>query len=187
MKKTAVIVVILIMLLSLTACGQKETTAEPAQGSAAAEIANPWRDITEEEAKALCPQSFAAPEGAENVKWTAMDSTADASGVPGPLVQLTYDLDGYSYTAREQLTRDTDADISGMYYEWTHHLDETLNNWADLPCRLSRWIGENEYADLCRWYDEGSGISYSLSVTAKDLEGFDLLAIADAMHAAAEN
>ena len=61
-------------------------------------------------------------------------------------------------------------------------MDETLKNWADIVCHTFRFIGEEGYADLCTWYDAESGVSYSLSVTAKDLDGFDLLAIAEAMH-----
>ena len=42
-----------------------------------------------------------------------------------------------------------------------------------------RFVGEEEWADLCTWYDEENGASYSISVTSKDLDGFDLQAIAE--------
>ena len=144
---------------------------------AAPQLANPWREITEAEAKERCPESFAVPEGASDVHWRAMDSAE-----PGALVQLDFDLYGMSFTAREQVTGDPEADISGMYYDWTVQLDETLRNWNDTPCRSFRWIGEEGYADLCAWYDADSGTSYTVNVTSDDLDGFDLLAIAEALH-----
>jgi len=179
MKKSILIAVLIVLFIAV--CGQAVMVRQP-QSSDPVQLANPWRDITEAEAKELCPKSFNVPEGAENVQWKVLDSAADPSGVPGPLVQLSFDLYGNSFTAREQVTGDEEVDQSGMYYEWTHQMDETLKNWADIACHTFRFIGEDGYADLCSWYDAESGISYSLSVTAKDLDGFDLLAIAEAMH-----
>ena len=140
------------------------------------QLANPWREITEEEAKALCPLSVAVPDGAENVQWSVMESAEE------PLVQLSFDLDGNFFTARAQVTGDPEADISGMYYDWTYQREESLKNWGDAPCRSFRFIGDEGYADLCTWYDGENALSYSLGVTAEDLDGFDLLAIAEALH-----
>ena len=180
MKKYIFIAALIVLFIAV--CGQTSIAKQQSQSSDPVQLANPWRDITEAEAKALFPKSFIVPEGAENVQWRIMDSAADPSGTPGPLVQLSFDLDGNSFTAREQLTGNPDADQSRMYYEWTYRMDETLKNWADIVCHTFRFIGEEGYADLCTWYDAESGVSYSLSVTAKDLDGFDLLAIAEAMH-----
>ncbi len=168
MNKIICLLLAACLVFALAACG-------------VAQQANPWREITRAEAGELCGGALAPPEGAENEQWSVLDSAADASGTPGPLVQLCFELDGNRFTAREQLTGDPDADISGMYYDWIDRRDESLKNWGELPCRSFRWIGEKEYADLCAWYDADSGISYSLSVTAGDLDGFDLLAVAEAL------
>ena len=145
------------------------------------QMANPWRDIPEAEAERLCPRSFHAPDGAENVKWSVLDPAVNPSDGQGSLVQLSFDLYGNSFTAREQITNDPDADISGMYYDWTVQSDDTLRNWPDAVCHSFRSIGDGGYADLCSWYDAEHGISYCISVTAEDLDGFDLLAIAEAL------
>ena len=139
-------------------------------------LANPWRSVTEEEARELYPVSFSIPEGAENVGWSVMEAEGAA-----PLLQLTFDLNDNAFTAREQKTDDGEADIAGMYYTWTDQREEALKNWADgkLTAKLSRFMGENEWADLCTWYDPETGVSYSLSVAAEDLDGFDLLALAE--------
>ena len=153
MKRKLCLILVIILMMALCACGKKaEAPAEPeitAGPDESVDMANPWHDITEAEAKELCPKSFIA---------------------------------GNSFTAREQITGDPDADISGMYYDWTHQMDVTLRNWADITCRTYRWIGEEGYADLCSWYDTESETSYSVSVTASDLDGFDLCAIAEALH-----
>ena len=179
MRKTISIILLFAMLM-LTACGRTVPVAEPQQESGTVQIPNPWRDVTEAEAKTLCPGSLRAPKGAENAQWSAMES----AGQPA-LVQLSFDLNGNSYTAREQVTNDKSADISGMYYTWTAQTDMTLRNWEESAKSGTyyRFIGENEWADLCVWYDTAKGISYSLSVTAKDLDGFDLQAIAEVLAA----
>lgn len=170
--KKALVIMALILLLCLAACGEEQQEG----------MSNPWHDITEEEAAELCPASFVLPEGAENASWSVMTDGTDAS----PLVQLTFDLDGNSFTAREQATADAGADISGMYYDWTAQLDDTLQNWGGLACQSYRHVGDDGYVDLCAWYDEASGVSYTLSVTAEDLDGFDLLAVAEALAPAGE-
>ncbi|WP_031555151.1 hypothetical protein [Oribacterium sp. FC2011] len=163
-----------------------EKTADSEKGASneLVGLANPWRDITYDEAFEVVAKLFKAPEGATNEKWSICESVADPSGVPGPLVQLSFDLDGMSYTAREQVTGDNAEDISGMYFEWTSAEDITLASWADgqMEGKYYRYIGEKECADVITWYDIEYGASYSLSVTAEDLDGFDLQAVAEAMY-----
>lgn len=146
-------------------------------------MANPWRDATEEEARELCPKSFVVPEGADNVTWMVMDA-ADGAAVPGALVQLSFDWNGNSFVAREQLTGDQPADLSGMYYDWTDERDVPMSNWMEGSgtAHLCRFVGEGEYVDLCTWYDVEVGVSYALGINSADLEGFDLLAVAEAMY-----
>lgn len=184
--KKAIAILLLLTMLALTACGQSAAAQTKkdetqTQNAATAQIANPWRSVTEEEAKSLCPGSLTAPAGAQNIRWSAMET----AGQPA-LVQLDFDLNGYAYTAREQQNSDKSADISGMYYTWTYQTDMTLRNWPDSAKAGTcyRFVGEGEWADLCAWYDTATGVSYTLSVTAKDLDGFDLQAIAEMLCAA---
>ncbi len=171
MKKT--ISVLMILLLLLTACGQKEVTVQTAD-SGETQIANPWREVTEAEAKAVYPQTFAVPVGAENAVWRLMES----AGTPA-LLELDFELDGMRFTARQQQTGDRAEDLSGMQYTWTSQDSVTLR--SGLAGNMYRCAGEDGYADLCTLYDGASGVSYSLGVTAKDLDGFDLQAVAEAL------
>ncbi len=151
-------------------------------------LANPWRDCTEEEANAACFRLFKAPEGASNIKWSIMEEGADESGFPGPLVQLNFDMvDEYStrsFTARAKQSTDENEDISGMNYEWDVTDDVTLANWGmgNMQGKCYRALTGTETADLITWFDVEVGISYSLSVVADDLDGFDIQAIAEAMY-----
>ncbi|RKM59960.1 hypothetical protein D6855_09285 [Butyrivibrio sp. CB08] len=190
MKKSIAMIMTGLMVLSLTACGQAAPAEAPAaeeteQAAAEAsvestEIANPWRDASEEECRQLVGNGFSAPEGATNVKWSVMDS-----GDPyRQLVQMTFDLDDKSFTARQQATGDNAEDLSGMYFDWTVEDDVTLANWAggNMAGKCKRFIGDTEWVDVCTWYDVETGDSYSLSTTAKDLDGFDIQAIAEAIY-----
>jgi len=194
----------MVLAMTFVACGKKETIETAAEQEelstdatteeedlstdAVAEeevgMENPWRPVSEEEANQACANLFGAPSGAENVEWSLLESAADPSGFPGPLVQMTFDLDGLSFAARAQMTGDSDADISGMNYEWTVSDDITLTNWREghMTGKTYRYVGENEYADLCTWFDIEIGIAYSLSVVAPDLDGFDIRAVAEAMY-----
>ncbi len=189
------------MVLSMTACSNGDSTENTAADAEAiteiskaameaasaassdVSLANPWRDITEDEAYTYITNPISAPEGAENVVWSVMESAADPSGFPGPLVQMTFDLDGNSFTARQQMTGDSEGDISGVYYTWTTEDECTLANWAEgqMPAKTYRYIGDGEYVDLITWFDFELGSAYSLTVTAPDLDGFDIQAVAEQM------
>lgn len=200
MKKKAAIILAGLMAVSFAGCGaapaasqstpvqETEMTTEKQTETEAAStetgLANPWHEITEEEADAMLSDLFTAPEGAEDVIWSVMESE-DTS----PLIELQFTLDGLEFTARSQMTGDEKEDISGMNYEWIAEDEVTLSNWAGgaMIGETYRYIGDDGYVDLCTWYNVETGQSYSLSVTAEDLDGFDILAIAEAIYAAAKD
>jgi hypothetical protein len=202
MKKTIAFILTGFTALSLVACGKTdaevpaqdttEVAAEEVTTAAAEEsttelvgMANPWVDITEEEANAKFAKLFKAPEGATNVSWSEMPSAADPSGFPSELVQMNFTLDNMDFTARIQATTEDKADISGMFYEWTATNTGILAGWAggNMPANFYRYVGDSEMADLCSWYDIETGYAYTLGVTAPDLEGFDIQAVAEAIYA----
>ena len=143
-------------------------------------MANPWREVTQEEAQEACSQLFVIPEGAENVVFTMMED-AEAEG---PLVQANFTLDGLDFVARAQnASEEHYIDGIGMYYDWTATEDEVLKGWGsgDLAAKSYTYVGDSENVDLYTWFDEKEGCGYSLSVVAENLDGFDLKAIVEQM------
>lgn len=170
-------------------CGNEAPAAAPAPAEDATEVgmANPWVEITEEEADTLCPRLFTAPEGANVQAWLKCDELGDPETNLGSMVQLSYELDGMDFTARAQYGAAEDTDISGLYVDWTvGPEDVTLANWGEghMSGKTYRSINDTGYVDLITWYDIEIGIKYSLSVAAEDLDGFDIQAIAEQMYCA---
>ncbi len=166
-----------------------DTTTEAADsedkaGDENTQIANPWRDCTEEEAKAACPRLFKAPEEDLVSSWSIMDVKDSEEGVPGPVVELDFRMDGKDFTARAQYGAPENEDISGTYYDWDLTDDITLANWGEgnMKGKYSRHLEDGWTVDLITWYDIEIGIAYSLEVEAEDLDGFDLQAIAEQMY-----
>lgn len=156
-----------------------ESESEPILG-----MINPWRDCTEEEAGTYVPNGFSAPEGSTNIRWSVCEPV-EGSTNPEIMVQLDFDYEGLSYTAREQAVPGTEiTDISGLYYEWTSESDGILANWAGgkMPCKFYRYVGEEGYVDLVLWFDIETGYAYSLSTQSDDLDGFDIQAIAEMIY-----
>ncbi len=149
-------------------------------------LANPWVEITEEKARELCPRLFKAPEGAREQTWLMCEALGDPANGVEPMVQLSFVLDDMNFTARAQMGVAEDADISGIYTEWTAGpQDVTLANWGEghMAGKTYRSVNDAGYIDLITWYDVEIGIKYSLSVAAADLDGFDIQAVAEQMYA----
>ncbi len=178
------------------AAEEKKEEAKPAEAEEPEEadveemgkmgMANPWVKITEEEAREYCPRLFKAPEGAKVLDWMKLDGSEENSSFQDPLVQLDFEMDGLNFFARAHSGISEDEDISGMYLTWTAEEDATLANWGEgrMPAKVHRSINDSGMADLITWYDIEIGISYCLGVSAEDLEGFDIQAVAESMYSA---
>lgn len=170
MKNILILLLAALLAVSLGACGGTDAPEE----SEPVGLANPWREVGAEEAALLGAGAFTLPEGAENAVWRVLGDGADA------MVELRFDLDGLSFTARRQRTDDAQADISGLYYEWTDQMEQPFGGRDGAPvCRSFRHVGDDGAVDLCACYDPAAGVAYSLSTAGKDLDGFDLQAIAE--------
>ena len=178
MKKLSAILLALALTLCLTACGEGEATLAATEGptEAAYGIANPWTDSDAAALEAMLGSArFSVPEGAENVIYRALEAAK--------LAEIRFSIDGMDYTARIQ-PAGAATDISGMYYD----------NWGDdEPCTIGGIEGMSHRAtdgdktiDVCQWYDAANGMMYSLSAEGADLDGFDIVAIAEAVYGAAQ-
>ncbi len=148
-------------------------------------MANPWVEITEEEAVTLVDRLFTSPYGAEVQAWLKCESLGDPAKYISPMVQLSFSMQDMNFTARAQQGISEDEDISGIYTEWTEGPEDvTLANWGGghMQGKIYRSVNDTGYIDLITWYDVEIGISYSLSVAAEDLDGFDIQAVAEQMY-----
>ena len=137
-------------------------------GAAQAEAgrANPWTPTTAQGLMDALGLQLGLPDGATNVAWQMMESEQ--------MGQVTFTWQGEDYTARIA-PADAFEDISGLYYQW-----ETGDE-----CEVGRCKGVARRAhdggntvDLCLWYDDPTGLMYSVSVIGADLDGFDIAAVA---------
>ena len=136
-------------------------------------VANPWVESTSGDIAEAIGATFGVPEGAEDVAYSLMPSEN--------LAEMRFTLDGMEYTARIKPSEEFD-DISGMYYEW--EIEEPCVI-AFMQGLVKRATEEGETIDLCLWHDAVMGLMYSLSASGKDLDGFDITAVAGAIYAQA--
>ena len=203
-KAIAILTGCMLTVTAFTGCAQKQETAdtaqkaetteaeatveitqdsgEPAEEETTVGIANPWEDITEEEANEIIPKLFKVPDDAQNPGWMKCEELGDPAKNISPLVQLSFKELDMEFTSRAQQGAPEDADIAGLYVEWTvGPEDVTLAGW-DMSGKTYRSINDTGYVDLITWYDNELGISYALSVADKDLDGFDIQAVAEQMY-----
>lgn len=140
-------------------------------------LANPWTETDAEALKSDYGIDFNLPEGAANIKYRLLAAQK--------LAEADFDYEGISYTARIKNT-DKFEDIGGMHYTWTSELPADIGG-AEGKCfryvsEQSGNAGASEMVDLCLFYDAEAKQMYSVSVVDKDLNGFDIEAIALRIH-----
>lgn len=164
---------------------QEDTQQEAQEGTT--EIGNPWVEATEAEANEACMRLFKLPDGAADVSWRINSTGVGESGFPGPLVEAQFTLPEYNdleFCARAKMCSDDTEDISGLYYDWSVEDDVTLANWGmgNMQGKAYGYRDDDISVQLITWFDVEIGISYSLSTSAPDLDGFDIQAIAESMY-----
>ena len=121
-KLIGTVLILVTAALTGIGCGRESDEVMPDTNNE--QIANPWHDITEEEALAMCEGLFKAPDGAEAVVWRVMDQGEV------PLIEMEFTYDDQTYTARVQEALNGDDDITGVYYPMGDD-PAILNNWKD--------------------------------------------------------
>ena len=144
-------------------------------GYEAVPLVNPWEEMTAEQLASESGLSFGMPEGAENVVYRYLRSDEMAE------MQFSWAGGEYCARIRPMVLEDWDFyDISGMYYEWK--TEEPVNVG---PCAgsLSQALQDDGvWVERCLWYDADAKRMYSLSVTAEDVDGLDLTALAEQVY-----
>ena len=138
-----------------------------ASAAGEAGLVNHWEETTAEELAQFPGVTFGVPEGAEDVEYRLLREDM--------LAEMQFTWHDLRYCARIRPAAEF-VDISGLYYDWT----------VEIPCNISwcngvdrRYLGEAETVDVSLWHDAVSGLMYSVSTSAPDLDGFDIGAAAD--------
>lgn len=182
MKKCCLVIAMSLALAAVCGCSSTKSEENVNVGAI-----NPWVDVNADQATKGMTNPFKAPEGAKNEIWQTFVSDSP-SEQEVKYIQLLFDMDGTQFCAREYEGIAEDADIAGMYFEWTAVEEDRLSNWGNggLTCKSYSYVKDendpNDYdAMLVEWYDTENRIKYSLSATGEDLNGLDLVAVADMM------
>ena len=171
----------------MVGCGETASVEDAEVPTSAKEqeetgMANPWVEIDEDQAKAeIRYRLFKAPEGALDQVWMMCEELGDIEQGITPMIQLSFTMDKVNYTARAQAGVEADVDIAGNYVEWVVGPDAvTLANWNEEGMAY-RAVDDTGYVDMLTWYDPEMGVSYALTATAADLDGFDIQAVVEQM------
>lgn len=162
-------VALLVAALALAACAVALGEEEPEVS-----IANPWSDISAEEAEEALGVLIGVPEGAEDVRYAVMEDEG--------LVEMDFTWYEMEYYARIQPAVGF-VEISGLYMDhWDQTLDVQIGPWTAVEHR-----GEEDGViwNVIQWYDEDAGLMYCVVTSGEDLDGFDISAAAEAIYAPA--
>lgn len=160
----------LCVMLTLALCLAGMALAEEAG------IANPWVEATSPDIAEAIGATFGVPEGAGDISYSLLPEYS--------LAEMRFTLQGMEFTARIQPAGEF-TDISGLYYEWSAEAPCVIGFMQGLEQRAAvEAVGET--VDLCQWHDSEMNLMYSLCVIGADLDGFDIVPVASAICAQAE-
>ena len=137
---------------------------------------NPWTESDKEGVLAATGFEMNAPAGATDVAYSYMED--------GKLAQMTYKLDDIDWVYRIQ-PADELTDISGLYYDWDSEaiIDGDVAGYKAVYYSYIAPEGSTEDSiQMVNWYDAITGVTYSLSAVAKDVDGMDIQAYAESIY-----
>lgn len=133
---------------------------------------NPWEVMSAEELQKAAGILFHAPNGAEQMayRWYAAEQ----------LAEMQFTLNGGDYCFRAKpvaLDLGELPDISGLFFNWEHQEPATVAGFDGVISQAKTETGDT--VECVLWYDNTTGTMHSLSVTARDVDGLDLEAVAE--------
>ena len=137
-------------------------------------VANPWVEADAEQVEAAVGAAFGVPEGAENVSYRLLTSEC--------LAEMDFSWYGMDYYARIRPAEGF-VDLSGLYFDpWDVSMDVEVGGCAGTEERVE---ADGLTWNRCQWYDADAGLMYCVATSGEDLDGFDILAAAEAIYAPA--
>ena len=143
----------------------------PAGAAAGVSMINPWEDLPLDQVQKLIGVPMNIPEGAEKAisRWYEGEKMAE--------LQFFRTNGDFCFRAKPVAPRGELIDISGMYYTWKDEEDVTVGGCTGTLAQVQSETGD--WVQRCLWYDNAAGVSYSLTVVAPDVDGLDLIALAE--------
>ena len=155
------------------------------------DASNPWKTVTKDEFAKEMESDFDIPDGALNVTYKICEDDALLGNINHdsklneytevvPLGEVTFTMsDEYTsvdYVARMQKAKRPSDCISGYNYdEWDSDSKEMHDGQ---PVYFKRKIDTDKTVDVAYWYFSDTSLTYTLTVTGTDLDGFDISAVA---------
>ncbi len=170
MKKCLAILLSLCFVLSLIGCkDEKATKKDSSSTPELIGMPNPMESSSKSDMEKELGFYMGEPKDAQNIKYFIYNKN---------LGEMQFELGSVKMNARiKSETKFTD--ISGMNYTFEDEGDATVGT---REAKLYQHKGENETVQVLLWYDVVPGIMYSLSAVSKDLDGFDITAIANEVY-----
>ena len=130
-------------------------------------ISNRWVETDEAGLMQTLGLEFNIPEEAEDVMFRMNESEQ--------LAEMQFVLYKMPFTARIKPSGLEMEDISGLNYKWEFE-KESNDHWFREKIMRTR-DGKNT-VEAFLWFDIVPGLTYSISTEAPDLDGFDIIAVA---------
>lgn len=165
MKKKIIsaLLVATVVLVIMAGCGSNQ-----------ADLPNPWTESDKQGVEDATGFEMTAPDGADEVAYSYMSENG--------MAQMSFVLDRMKWTYRMQKANEL-TDISGMEYGWTSQEAGTVSGKnAMYYAYKAPDNGEDTDVMLVNWYDEESGVAYSLSVLGKASGETDIQAYAEMLY-----
>ena len=173
MKKN-IIVAIAVICSMIVLCAAFDVNVRAASAQSTG-IANPWVETDADGLMQTLGLQFDVPEGAEGVTYRMNESEK--------LAEMRFTLYDMPFTARIKPAGLELEDISGMFYDWDYVESvkgEFARRWHQEKLMAVR-DGE-DMVEVYLWFDIVPGLTYSLSTKAHDLNGFDIIAVAEMVY-----
>lgn len=179
-KFLTIIMTVALSMAMLAACGKNSATdvgQSDVEQNGIENVGNPWVESDAEGVQEATGLTIYTPAEATNARYSFLETD--------DMAQVVFDYDGHAdWTFRKQKT-DKLIDISGMYYEWVYQGSALVSGREAVEYAYAEEADDSGMIDdlfgvqVINWYDDASGITYSLSVSGTDLNGMDIQVIAE--------
>ena len=167
MKKISFVLIVLCFMVVFTAAFDKPDKGKETSVG----VANPWVETDPEGLMKTLGLQFDVPEDAKDVTYRMNESDK--------MAEMRFTLYDMPFTARIKPVGTELEDISGMHYKWDHEKESNAHWYQE---KIMSAKDGKDTVQVFLWFDIVPGLMYSLSTKAPDLDGFDIIAVAQMVY-----